>query len=240
MVRPMVRYEEVGILPSDRLFSPSAERNKAPISEVLSQVLPERGIVLEVGSGTGQHALQFARAMPKLIWQPSERDPDCLRSILAWLAVEELPNVRPPVHLDVCTLPWAIDSAAALVCINLIHIAPWSTTEALFCGGRSLLSGSGLLCLYGPFQRQGRHTSPSNRSFDLLLRRQNPAWGVRDLDDVSRLADGAGFDLLQSHEMPSNNLIVVLVGRDESCDGSLCGASPCCRFRGSGTPEPAW
>jgi hypothetical protein len=123
--------------------------------------------------------------------------------------VEEFPNVRPPVHLDVCALPWAIDSAAALVCINLIHIAPWSATEALFCGGRSLLSGSGLLCLYGPFQRQGRHTSPSNRSFDFLLRQQDPAWGVRDLDAVSRLADGAGFDLLQSHEMPSNNLIVV-------------------------------
>ena len=139
--------EEVGTLPSDRLFSPSAERNKAPISEVLSQVLPERGIVLEVGSGTGQHALQFARAMPNLIWQPSECDPDCLRSILAWLAVDEFPNVRPPVHLDVCALPWAIDSAAALVCINLIHIAPWSATKALFCGGRSLLSGSGLLCL---------------------------------------------------------------------------------------------
>jgi Protein of unknown function (DUF938) len=108
--------------------------------------------------------------------------------------------VRPPVHLYVCALPWAIDSAAALVCINLIHIAPWSATKALFCGGRSLLSGNGLLCLYGPFQRQGRHTSPSNRSFDLLLRRQDPAWGVRD---------GAGFDLVQSHEMPSNNLIVV-------------------------------
>jgi Protein of unknown function (DUF938) len=182
--------EEVGIMPSDRLFSPSAERNKAPIREVLSQVLPERGIVLEVGSGTGQHALQFARAMPNLIWQASERDPDCLRSILAWLAVEEFPNVRPPVHLDVCALPWVIDSATALVCINLIHIAPWSAMKALFCGGRSLLSGSGLLCLYGHFQRQGRHTSPSNRSFDLLLRRQDPAWGVRDLDDVSRLADG--------------------------------------------------
>jgi len=130
---------------------------------VLSQVLPERGIVLEVGSGTGQHALQFARAMPNLIWQPSECDPDCLRSILAWLAVEEFPNVRPPVHLDVCALPWAIDSAAALVCINLIHIAAWSATKALFCGGRSLLSGSGLLCLYGPFQRQGRQGPRTRR-----------------------------------------------------------------------------
>jgi len=155
-------------LPSDRLFSPSAERNKAPISEVLSQVLPGRGIVLEVGSGTGQHALQFARAMPNLIWQPSECDPDCLRSILAWLAVDEFPNVRPPIHLDVCALPWAIDSAAALVCINLIHIAPWSATEALFCGGRSLLSGSGLLCLYGPFQRQGRHGTPRRATGPLI------------------------------------------------------------------------
>jgi Protein of unknown function (DUF938) len=123
--------------------------------------------------------------------------------------VEEFANVRPPVHLDVRALPWPIDSAAALVCINLIHIAPWSATEALFCGGRLLLSGNSLLCLYGPFKRQGRQISPSNGSFDLLLRRQDPEWGVRDLNDVSRLADGAGFDLLQSQEMPSNNLTVV-------------------------------
>ena len=165
---------------------------KAPISEVLSQVLPERGVVLEVGSGTGQHVVEFARAMPNLIWQPSERDADCLRSIRAWLAAEKLSNVRPPLQLDVGALPWPIDSAAALVCINMIHIAPWSATEALFQGSRSLLSGGGLLCLYGPFKREGRHTSPSNKSFDALLRRQDPEWGVRDIDDVSRLADEAG------------------------------------------------
>jgi hypothetical protein len=208
-----VRREELGVLPSDRLFSPSAERNRGPISEVLSQVLPEHGVVLEVGSGTGQHLVQFARALPNLTWQPSERDADCLKSIKAWLAVEALSNVRPPLHLDVTVLPWPIASAAALVCINMIHIAPWAATEALFQGSKSLLCSGGLLCLYGPFKRHGQHTSPSNKSFDQLLRRQDPKWGVRDLDDVSRLANEAGLDLQQTREMPSNNLTLVFAKR---------------------------
>ncbi len=209
-----MRCEEWGSLAHHGLVSPSAERNRAPISKVLSQVLPESGVVLEVGSGTGQHVVHFARAMPNLIWQPSERDDDCLRSIVAWLLVEQLPNVRPPLHLDVSASPWPITSAAALVCINMIHIAPWSATEALFHGGEGLLSGGGVVCLYGPFRRQGRQTSPSNESFDALLRRQDPDWGVRDLDEVARLADRAGFDLLQTHEMPSNNLTVAFRKRD--------------------------
>jgi tRNA G46 methylase TrmB len=143
-----VRCEDLGVLSSDRLFSPSAERNKGPISGVLSQVLPDRAVVLEVGSGTGQHVVQFARAMPNLIWQPSERDADCLRSIRAWLSVKAVSNVRPPLHLDVHALPWPVESAAALVCINMLHIAPWSAAEALFSGGKSLLSGGSLLCVY--------------------------------------------------------------------------------------------
>ena len=208
-----MRCEELSVLPSDRLVSPSAERNKAPISAVLSQVLPKCGVVLEVGSGTGQHVVEFARAMPNLIWQPSERDADCLRSIRAWLAVEKLSNVRPPLELDVNVLPWPIDSAAALVCINMIHIAPWSATEALFQGSRTLLSVGGLLCLYGPFKRQGQHTSPSNKTFDALLRRQDPEWGVRDVDDAFRLADETGLDLRETHEMPSNNLTLVFARR---------------------------
>ena len=184
---------------------------RPPISEVLSRVLPERGIVLEVGSGTGQHALQFARTMPDLIWaRRANVTPDCLKSILAWLAVEEFPNVRPPVHLDVCACPGRSILAAALVCINLIHIAPWSATECPLVAAAHCRAAAASCVFYGPFQRQGRHTSPSNRSFDLLLRRQDPAWGVLGSPmTVSRLADGAGFDLLQSHEMPSNNLIVV-------------------------------
>jgi hypothetical protein len=214
MMRPCVRCEDLGVLSSDRLFSPSGERNKGPISEVLSQVLPDRGVVLEVGSGTGQHVVQFARAMPNLIWQPSERDADCLRSIRAWLSVEAVSNVRPPLDLDVHVLPWPVDSAAALVCINMLHIAPWPAAQALFSGGKSLLSGGGLLCLYGPFKRDGRHTAPSNKDFDALLRRQDPEWGVRDMAEVSGLADVAGFDLLQMHEMPSNNLTIVFRKRD--------------------------
>jgi Protein of unknown function (DUF938) len=214
MVRPIVRCEKLGVFSSDRLSSPSAERNRGPISEVLSRVLPERGVILEVGSGTGQHVVEFARAMPKLIWQPSERDADCLRSIRAWLSVEALSNVRPPLSLDINALPWPVDSAAAIVCINAIHIAPWSTTEALFQGGGSLLGGGGLICLYGPFQRQGQHTAPSNKSFDALLRRQDPEWGVRDIDEVSGLAAAIGFDLLQTNEMPSNNLTLVFRRRD--------------------------
>ena len=209
-----MRCEELGALANHRLVSPSAERNRAPISEALAKAPPEHGVVLEVGSGTGQHVVHFARAMPNLIWQPSERDDDRLRSIRGWLAVEVLSNVCPPLHLDVSAWPWPITSAAALVSINMIHIAPWSATEGLLRGGEALLSGGGVLCLYGPFRRQGRHTSPSNEAFDVLLRRQDPDWGVRDLDEVARLADRAGFDLLQTHEMPSNNLTVAFRKRD--------------------------
>lgn len=208
-----MRCEELTVFPSDRLFSPSAERNKGPISEVLSLVMPGKGVVLEVGSGTGQHVVQFARAMPKLIWQPSERDTDCLRSIHAWISVEDVANVRSPLQLDVGILPWPIASAVAVVCINMTHITPWPATEALFEGSRSLLSDGGLLCLYGPFKRDGRHTSPSNKSFDALLRRQDPQWGVRDLNDVCRLGGEAGFDLVRTHDMPSNNLTVVFAKR---------------------------
>ena len=209
MVRPCVRCEELGVLSSDRLFSPSAERNKGPISEVLSQVLPERGLVLEVGSGTGQHVVQFARAMPKLFWQPSERDADCLRSIRGWVLVEALTNVRPPLHLDVNALPWPVDSAVALVCINTLHIAPWSAAEALFSGGKSLLSGGGLLCLYGPFKREGRHTSPSNEDFDRSLKSRNPEWGLREVEAVAAEAEARGLRFERLFEMPANNVTLL-------------------------------
>ena len=209
-----MRCEELGVLGSDRLVSLSAERNKAAIAEVLAHILPERGLVLEVGSGTGQHVVHLARAMPTLTWQPSECDHECLRSIAAWLATEKLSNVRAPLHLDVSASPWPINSAAALVSINMIHIAPWSAAECLFRGGAALLSAGGLLCLYGPFRRQGRRTAPSNEAFDAQLRAQNPDWGVRDLEDVVRLADETGLDLLRTCEMPSNNLTAVFRLRD--------------------------
>ena len=186
-----MRCEELGSLANHRLVSPSAERNRAPISEVLSQVLPERGVVLEIGSGTGQHVVHFARAMPNLIWQPSERDDDCLRSIVAWLSVEQLPNVRPPLHLDVSASPWHITSAAALVCINMIHIAPWSATQALFCGGEGLLSGGGVVCLYGPFRRQGRHTSKKPLTCCCAGRTRTGAFVISMRSPASRTGPGS-------------------------------------------------
>nr|WP_244534574.1 DUF938 domain-containing protein [Hyphomicrobium sp. CS1GBMeth3] len=192
-----------------RLVSLSAARNKEPVAQILAQVLPREGTVLEVSSGTGQHVVHFARAMPNLTWQPSERDADALLSIAHWVASEGLTNVREAIHLDVTELPWPIGSAAAVVCLNMIHIAPWSAGEALIRGAAEILEPGGTLVLYGPFRRQGLHTSDSNAAFDRRLRAQNPEWGVRNLEDVARCAQTHGFGTPDIHEMPANNLSVV-------------------------------
>lgn len=205
-----MRCEALGHLETGRLTSPSAERNKEPVATVLKRVLPGHGLVLEVGSGTGQHIVHFARAMPHLTWQPSERDAECLQSIAQWLASEGLANALAPLRLDVADEPWPIASAAAVVSLNMIHIAPWTAAEALVGGAAALLQPGGVLFLYGPFRRDGRHTSPGNEAFDRQLRAQNPAWGVRDLEDVARLAAARGFGPPETHDMPANNLSVVL------------------------------
>jgi SAM-dependent methyltransferase len=204
-----MRCENVDSLVGDRLVSPSAERNKAPVADVLCRVLPDQGLVLEVSSGTGQHVVHFARAMPHLMWQPTERDADNLRSIASWRAAEALPNVLEPIRLDVVDQPWPISSAAAVICLNMIHIAPWAAAEALICGAEEILAPGGILFLYGPYRREGRHTAPSNEAFDRQLRAQNPDWGVRDLEEVARLAARHGFDAPEIHEMQANNLSVV-------------------------------
>ncbi|MGZ9014474.1 MAG: DUF938 domain-containing protein [Burkholderiales bacterium] len=192
------------------LVAPAAERNKAPILEVLKDVLPSRGVALEIASGSGQHVLHFARAFPDLMWIPSDASVEARQSIRAWLATEPLPNVQPPVELDVRSIPWAVPAGIdAIVCINLIHIAPWPVTPALFQGARQTLPPGGVLYLYGPYKQHGRHTAPSNDAFDRSLRAQNAEWGVRDLDDVVRTAGDAGFDLVETREMPANNLSVV-------------------------------
>jgi SAM-dependent methyltransferase len=206
--RPM-RLEDLGTSADGRLFSPSAERNRQPIAEELSRVLPQSGLVLEVGSGTGQHAVHFARVMPHLIWQPSEQDADCLRSVAAWVATEARPNVRSPVYLDINAERWPIDAADAVVSINLIHIAPWSATQALLRGASSILPAAGPLCFYGPYRVAGKHTSASNRAFDAQLQAVNPEWGVRDLDEVSSEARTVDLEFVRTFEMPANNLIVV-------------------------------
>ena len=205
-----MRCETVSRLETGRLLSPSGERNKGPVAEVLKQVLPERGLVLEVGSGTGQHVVHFAREAPQLTWQPSERDPECLQSIALWLAAEEPVNVLKPLRLDVGELPWPIASAAAVVSLNMIHIAPWAAGMALVRGAAAILGPGAMLFLYGPFRRGDKHTSPSNEAFDQQLRAQDPAWGVRDLEEVARYAAAHGFGPPETHDMPANNLSVVL------------------------------
>lgn len=191
-----------------RLSAPAAERNKEPILAVLRRVLPPRGTVLTIAEGTGQHVAHFAAALPDLHWRPSDPDARSRASIAAWTA--DLANVAPPLDLDVTVSPWPLDAAAAAVlCINMIHIAPWRATEALMQGAAALLPAGGVLFLYGPYRREGRHTAPSNEAFDADLRARNPQWGVRDLEAVA--AEGAkhGFALREVVPMPANNFSVV-------------------------------
>jgi hypothetical protein len=204
-----MRLETVNLSADGRIVSPSAERNKGPIAEVLMRVLPKQGDVLEVSSGTGQHVVHFARAMPAIRWQPTEADADSLESIVSWLAQESLPNVNPPLPLDVHDEVWPVVEVAGVVCLNMIHIAPPSATEALLHGAAKIVCPGGVLFLYGPYRRQGRHTAPSNEAFDASLRARNPQWGVRNLEDVAALAASEGFELQEVNEMPANNLGLV-------------------------------
>jgi cyclopropane fatty-acyl-phospholipid synthase-like methyltransferase len=204
-----IRCENAGRLDQARLVSPSAERNKGPVAEVLQRVLPESGCILEVSSGTGQHVVYFARVMPHLVWQPTEYDQECLQSIAAWCAFEGLANVKPPVALDVHDEVWPAGQVEAVVCINMIHIAPISATGALLRGASRNLNKGGVFVLYGPFRRGGEHTSQSNEDFDQLLRAQNPGWGVRNLDEVADTALREGFALEEVCPMPANNLIAI-------------------------------
>ena len=192
------------------LCAPAPERNKGPILDVLRRVLPEQGLVLEIASGTGQHVIHFAAALPDLTWQPSDADAQARASIAAWSADANLPNVLPPLDLDVRSEPWPVERADALVCINMIHIAPWAAAERLLDGASRLLGPGAPLVLYGPYRREGRHTAPSNEAFDADLRRRNPEWGVRDLEAVSALATRNGFVPEEVVAMPANNLCVVL------------------------------
>lgn len=191
------------------LNAPAAERNKEPILGVLRQVLPERGLVLEVASGTGQHVVHFARALGDLQWQPSDPDARSRRSIAAWVAAAALPNIRPPLELDVRARPWPLGRVDAIVCINMIHIAPWAATTGLFAGAAEMLSPGGVLFLYGPYRIGGAHTAESNEAFDRSLRAQDPTWGVRDLESVIATAQASGFAFCEHVAMPANNFSVV-------------------------------
>ncbi len=189
--------------------APAAARNRAPILQVLRAILPQSALVLEVASGTGEHAVWFSQALPALTWQPTDQDPHALRSIAAWRDTTGLPNILPPLHLDAAAATWPVSQTDAVVAINLVHIAPWSTTQGLVAGAARVLNANGLLFLYGPFQEGGVHTGAGNAAFDASLRAQNPSWGIRNLDDITALARQHGFLAPERIVMPANNLSVV-------------------------------
>jgi SAM-dependent methyltransferase len=193
-----------------RRHAPATLRNRAPLLAVLRRALPPAGDVLEVAAGTGEHAAFFAAALPALAWQPTDLEGAALASIAAHREAAGLPNLRPPLPLDAASWPWPVERADAVVAINMIHIAPWQATLGLLRGAAALLPPGGPLVLYGPYRREGRHTAPSNEAFDRALRRQDPAWGVRDIEAVEEAAAERGLGLAEIVEMPANNLVLVL------------------------------
>ncbi|HET9449611.1 MAG TPA: DUF938 domain-containing protein [Aggregicoccus sp.] len=196
-----------------RQYAPATERNREPLLAVLQQELATARSVLEVASGTGQHAVFFARALPHLTWQPTDLDEAALASIEAWRRAEALPNVLPAQALDVLQEPWPPALSGpwdALVCINMVHISPWEATQALLRGAARVLAPGGRVLLYGPYFVAGRPTAPSNLVFDASLRSRDPRWGVRMLEDVLAEAEVHGLVRERVVDMPSNNLTVVL------------------------------
>jgi SAM-dependent methyltransferase len=192
-----------------RLHAPAVERNRDPILAVLRPLLDGVRSVLEVASGSGGHAVHFARALPGIVFQPSDPDAAARASIDAWVAETGVANVRPALALDATAQAWPAVAAQAVVCINMIHISPWAATLGLMRGAASVLEPGGLLFLYGPYRRGGGHTADSNAAFDRSLRERNPAWGVRDLEAVTAAAQAAGFHGPDVVPMPANNLSVI-------------------------------
>jgi SAM-dependent methyltransferase len=192
-----------------RLYFPHVARNREPILEVLRRVLPPQGLVLEIASGGGEHAAYFASNLSGVLWQPTDANSEMFESIAAHRAAAAVANLLEPLHLDVTSDQWPVERADALVCCNMIHIAPWAATEGLVAGAGRTLSRCGLLYLYGPYKIDGCHTAPSNEDFDASLRARNPLWGVRDLTDVSGLAERHGFALSETVSMPAHNLSVI-------------------------------
>jgi Protein of unknown function (DUF938) len=204
--------------PDGRLDAPAFHRNHQAIRAVLEKFLAGKsGDVVEAGSGTGQHVVAFARHTPEIMWWPSDLNEQHLRSIAAWRAHAALPNIRPPLRIDLSDPAWCAEmhdgsgpsKLLAVFCANVIHIAPWRVAEGLFAGAGHYLRADGRLFLYGPFKRGGTHTAMSNAVFDSSLRDRNAEWGVRDIEALEKLAASAGLALIEIAEMPANNLILV-------------------------------
>lgn len=187
--------------------APAAQRNLEPIGDVLADWLPKSGLVVEIASGTGEHAHAFSQRFPNLDWQPTDLDPEALASIAAWQK-EGPRNLRPPVQLDVCASDWPISDADAVLCINMVHIAPWEASLGLLDGAARLLENGAPLILYGPWLQADIPTAPSNRAFDISLRDRDPRWGLRLVEDFAAEAARCGFALAERRPMPSNNLML--------------------------------
>ncbi|MEH2003170.1 MAG: DUF938 domain-containing protein [Nostoc sp.] len=203
-----------------RQYAPATERNRKPILEILLQVLPESGTILEIASGTGEHAVFFASRLSPRLWLPTDVNPQLRASIIAWTEHNVCDNVYAPLDLDVREPVWEVEKGAvaqsldrepivAIVNINMIHISPWSACLGLMAGAGRILKAGGILYLYGPFKQDGKHTAASNAAFDQYLRTENPEWGVRNLDDVVAVASTQNLTLKQIYQMPANNLSVV-------------------------------
>jgi hypothetical protein len=190
-------------------YAPATERNRDAIIAVLRDVLPAKGIILEIASGTGEHIVAFAQAFPALMWQPSDPDPAAIASVAAWSAEAGAPNLLAPITLDASAPEWPIAKVDAILCINMIHISPWGATQGLMAGAAARLAPGAPLYLYGPFIRDGIETAPGNIAFDASLRERNPNWGLRSVSEVSAEAARGGLTLRSLVEMPANNLSLV-------------------------------
>ena len=189
--------------------APATARNSEPLAEVLAEELPDRGLVLEVASGSGEHAVFLARRFSALDWQPSDVDLEALASVDAWAAEAGCANLRPAIALDAAQANWPIAAADAVLCVNMVHISPWSAAVGLFTGAGRILTSGAPLVLYGPFIEPGRETAPSNLAFDQSLKQRNSEWGLRNTADLDALAADHGLRRTARHAMPANNLVLV-------------------------------
>ncbi|VAX06212.1 SAM-dependent methyltransferases [hydrothermal vent metagenome] len=207
-------------MPVQKKHAPATLRNREPILAVLKDCLPPHGTILEIASGSGQHASYFIEYLPGNYWQPSDPDSKSRDSISAWWWEVQLNNILPPLDINTRDAVWAIETiklpqpVTSFVCINMIHISPWESTVGLMDGAARILPKDGILYLYGPYKRDHLHTAPSNELFDIKLRDQNPDWGIRDLNDVKELAQEKGLEFVKTIEMPANNLSIIFKKTD--------------------------
>jgi len=201
-------------MPEDlRLQAPAAQRNRDLIADVLAETIRPDGLILELASGSGEHCLRFAERFPNAVLQPSDPSPRARASIDAWAQSSGLPNIRPALDLDTSLAAWPLESADAMICINMIHIAPWEATLGLFKGAAQYLTAKGVLVTYGPYMRDGAHTSDGNRSFDADLRAENPRWGIRSIEALTEVAQDNGLGTSDIVAMPSNNFCLIFKKR---------------------------